>query len=231
MAPLPPSVFLLVTGSEDSRHSGSRDSSSSRDGSPSHLRSSSWSLGECRCRCSQRQYILFERCSSRPCTILFRTTKALIGHTGSAAVAEHGHPPLMRTMGVVWDGSRGGARNVRGRSLRNSPHVKPPARQTWCLYRRPYPVVARFYSAFGGSQQDEEETKYDSLDDKSSGTEQDDDDDDAEEQHFKQVLGAGVERVSRHRTLTAQKLHDDGDDMKHGANDGDERAARQRRLW
>ncbi|KAH9039250.1 hypothetical protein EDB85DRAFT_1887451 [Lactarius pseudohatsudake] len=63
-------------------------------------------------------------------------------------------------------------------------------------------------------EEDEEETKYDSLDDKSSGTEQDDDDDDAEEQHFKQVLGAGVERVSRHRTLTAQKLHDDGDDMK-----------------
>ncbi|KAH9019380.1 hypothetical protein EDB85DRAFT_1896695 [Lactarius pseudohatsudake] len=62
-------------------------------------------------------------------------------------------------------------------------------------------------------EEDEEETKYDSLDDKLSGTEQDNDDD-AEEQHFKQVLGAGVEHISRHRTLTAQKLHDDGDDMK-----------------
>ncbi|KAH9038960.1 hypothetical protein EDB85DRAFT_2141530 [Lactarius pseudohatsudake] len=47
-------------------------------------------------------------------------------------------------------------------------------------------------------EEDEEEAKYDSLDDESSGAEQDDDDD-AEEQHFKQVLGAGVERVSRHR--------------------------------
>ncbi|KAH9063756.1 hypothetical protein EDB83DRAFT_2315312 [Lactarius deliciosus] len=47
-------------------------------------------------------------------------------------------------------------------------------------------------------EEDEEETKDDSLDDESSGTEQDDDDD-AEDQHFKQVLGAGVERVSRHR--------------------------------
>jgi hypothetical protein len=46
--------------------------------------------------------------------------------------------------------------------------------------------------------EDEEETKDDSLDDESSSTEQDDDDA-AEEQYFKQVLGAGVERVSRHR--------------------------------
>ncbi|KAF8267816.1 hypothetical protein EI94DRAFT_1700679 [Lactarius quietus] len=45
--------------------------------------------------------------------------------------------------------------------------------------------------------EDEEETKDDSLDDESSSTEQEDDDV-AEEQHIKQVLGAGVERVSRH---------------------------------
>ncbi|KAH9056688.1 hypothetical protein EDB87DRAFT_1757697 [Lactarius vividus] len=47
-------------------------------------------------------------------------------------------------------------------------------------------------------EEDEEETKDESLDDESSGTEQEDDDD-AEEQQLKQVLGAGVERVSRHR--------------------------------
>ncbi|KAI9456710.1 hypothetical protein BJY52DRAFT_1187786 [Lactarius psammicola] len=46
--------------------------------------------------------------------------------------------------------------------------------------------------------EDEEETKDDLLDDESSCTEQDDDDA-TEEQCFKQVLGAGVERVSRHR--------------------------------
>ncbi|KAH9009071.1 hypothetical protein EDB85DRAFT_1903478 [Lactarius pseudohatsudake] len=62
-------------------------------------------------------------------------------------------------------------------------------------------------------EEDEEETKYDLLDDESSGMEQDNDND-AEEQHFKQVLGAGMEHVSRHRTLTTQKLHDDSDDMK-----------------
>lgn len=43
----------------------------------------------------------------------------------------------------------------------------------------------------------EEETKDESLDDESSSTEQEDDD--AAEERFKQVLGAGVERVSRHR--------------------------------
>jgi hypothetical protein len=47
-------------------------------------------------------------------------------------------------------------------------------------------------------EDDEEETQDDSLDDESSSTEQEDDDA-AEERHFKQVLGAGVERVSRHR--------------------------------
>jgi len=45
---------------------------------------------------------------------------------------------------------------------------------------------------------DEEETKDDLLDDESSSTEQEDDDA-TEEQHLKQILGAGVERVSRHR--------------------------------
>ncbi|KAH9977308.1 hypothetical protein BGW80DRAFT_1456610 [Lactifluus volemus] len=45
---------------------------------------------------------------------------------------------------------------------------------------------------------DEDEVKEDLVDDESSGTEQEDEDT-AQERHLMQVVGAGVERVSRHR--------------------------------
>ncbi|KAH9015564.1 hypothetical protein EDB85DRAFT_2156572 [Lactarius pseudohatsudake] len=222
MAPLPPSVFLLVTGFEDSRRSGSRDSSSSRDGSPSHLWSSSWSLGECQCRCSQRHA---------------HWTYGERGRRGTPA------PPADEDDGSGMGWVKRRCEECEGKKLEeqsareaaSKTNVVPISSPASTVLSVDHNVTTITHSQptpeNDDDEEEEEETKYDSLDDKSSGTEQDDDDDDAEEQHFKQVLGAGVERVSRHRTLTAQKLHDDGDDMKHGANDGDERAARQQRLW
>jgi hypothetical protein len=55
------------------------------------------------------------------------------------------------------------------------------------------PVLPETEDDDESSEEEDEE-----VDDESSSTEQEDDDG-AQEQHFKQVLGAGVERISRHR--------------------------------